>query len=316
MLPFVVVAIVIVAGYLAASYFGTIQSANAQVNYGRIGQTVTEQITENAGRSSLDQAGGQPLEGAPEGAPSAGGAEGVVLGGPGSFPPVGETAEPANEGAPPVTYDISPGSQYYTSSEDIGGQRVQDLAPATLRALVAQIPLVTSQPDENYRQLIIATLVPILERFQVMVRAPAQAGSFPVGKGPWDSGSRRYSPFDIVGGGGPPPGRSTPVPPFPPLQQEGGGQKAEGPTAADVASALKLVGVLGQPGNYTAILTGAGVEKRLAIGDEVGKIGDVVFIVTDISMSSVRIANQARPNDQGLIQFVSRQGIADISLSY
>lgn len=309
-----VAALLLLAGWVVLFQpgYGIVQSASAQVNIQKVGEAVTETVGEAAGQSAQNLAGGEPS--APEqGEESAAGPEGIVLNPPENVP--GESAELAPEEETKV-YDTGPGSMYYIDCSMVGGPSIVDLDAETLRAQIAQIETVASAP-EPARTAMIDTLFPILRRFQDMVSPPWDIKSLKEGESPpWLlADSRRYSPFDVVGGGGPPAAAGKPVPPFPPLEQVGGQQPQV--TSAQVASALRLVGVVGEPGSYLAVLRGPGGEElRLGVGDEVTRQGDAVFIVTDISLAAVRIANRARPNDQALVQFVSREGIADMSISY
>jgi hypothetical protein len=319
-LPLAGLAITLVAGFfiLFGSGYGGAQVASAQVNFPKIGEQVAGQVSESAGKSSVsqapDQAAPPPTALAGETAPgemSAGMTESEVSTLEG-IP--GESATSSGAGDQ-VVYDTSPGSAWYVNGEGVGSVKLTDLTTDQLLSEIQKIPEYAAAPDKA-KATLLQTLMPILERFQVMVSPPIKLTELKPGeKPPWEAGNlRRYSPFDVVGGGGPPPGKTTPIPPFPPLTQQNKPKNLV--SASQLAAGLKLVGVLGEPGSYQAILTGAGMEKRLRVGDELTKVGEESFIISDITMSSVRISNKERPADQALVQFVSRSGIADVSISY
>jgi len=289
---------------------GLVQSASAQVNPQRIGESITQQI-EQAPKSSLESAGGQASPPPAAGETPAGEEIPVI---PAENAP-GETAQlPAAESGAVNVSDTQPGGKYYLDSEGVGGTKFTDLDAASVQALVLQIPDIARESPEVQR-ILLDTLMPILLRFRTMVSPPKQFENIGTEQTvPWKSDSNRYSPFDIIGGGGPPVGATQPVPPFPPLEQTGGPQE-QGPNAQQVASAFKLVGIIGEPGNYQAILSGP-KELQVRVGDEFVTVGETTFMVADITIVAVRIVNKAQAGDQGLIQFVSREGIADVSISY
>jgi hypothetical protein len=294
--------------FMFRSDLGLVQSAGAQINPQRIGESITQQI-EQAPKSSLESAGGQASP-PPAAAETPAGGEIPVI--PAENAP-GETAQPAETGAGTV-YDTQPGSRFYVDSTGVGGTKFTDMDAASVQALVLQIPDIAKEAPEVQRMML-DTLMPILLRFRTMVSPPKAFENVGAeGTVPWKSDSSRYSPFDTVGGGGPPVGAAQPIPPFPPLEQVGGPQE-QGPNAQQVASAFKLVGIIGEPGDYRAILTGP-KSLQVRIGDEFVTVGETVFTVADITFGAVRIVNKARAGDTGLIQFVSRQGIADVSISY
>jgi hypothetical protein len=319
-LPYALVSIVtaVCCYVLFGSGFGVTPSASAQVNMAKIGEQAAGQITENAGKASTDQAAAPPASQAPP--PGAAPANPSAVSTPGSEAvlnelegSVGESAQAP--GSEQTVYDTTPSGAYYVNSEGVGGPALTELTRADFLAAIEKVPEFQAAPPEA-KPALLQSLIPVLFRFQVMVTPPKDYKEIRPGqKTPWSAGNlRRYSPFDIVGGGGPPIGKTKPVPPFPPLVQLNEPKNVV--TSSQIASGLKLVGVVGEEGHYLAILTGAGQEKRLAIGDEIIRIGDDSFIVSDITLSSVRISNKKRPADQALIQFVSRQGIENVSISY
>jgi len=278
---------------------GSLHPAGAQVNLQKIQEQTVGTISEGMSKTSLEQPQGEetPQPATPESPqPTM----------PEQLPP-GESAEDLAQ-PPAQTFDTGEGSPYYISCEGLGGKHIADLDSETMRSLLAQLPQVQGNQE------ILDTLMPIMERFQVMVRPPME--KFEKGQEPWESGAKRYSPFDPAGGGAPPP-RMTPVPPFPPIAQKETGKPREEPTATDVASRLKLVGILGGEGNYVAILKMGTEEKRVSIGDELVRIGEAKFVIGDITLNAVKIINATRPTEPaGIVQFSGRQGISNISISY
>lgn len=310
LIPLFAIAILVIAsGFVVfSSRSGLMQEASAQVNVPKIGEQVGQQVTESGGRTSLDQA--REEEPPTTEQELAGEQEITTIAPPEDMP--GETAELPGTEKTFVQYDLGPGSPYYISREGIGGKRFTELTPDELYEQLSKVSMVAQQP-EPARKIMMEILMPVMLRFQYMVSPKPELK--PGEKEPWVSGARRYSPFDVVGGGGPPVGPTKPVPPFPPLEQVGG-LVSQGPSAQQVASAIRIIGILGEEGSYLAILNVAGVEKKVSVGDEVATVDESAFVVTEITMNAVRIANRARPADQGLIQFTSRKGIADISISY
>jgi len=310
LLPYAGILVLLVAGYfvLFHSGLGSMPSAQAQVNYPRIGEQVVEGVTEAAAEHEAGLAGaGREVE-------APGSAEVVEEREPEAVPsrelPPGESAEPeAEEAKGPPVY-VGPGSLYYTSSEGIGGKSFADLEPQELREFLMSIPEIGGSVTQ------VDSLMPLLLRFQTMAK-PSEP--YPqAGVPPWQSGWRRYSPFDPIGG----PAtaiapRARAVPPFPPLVRVEG-REVRGPTAQQVADALRLVGVMGEPGAYLVILSGFGYEKVLTVGEEIHRIGDFAYVVTDISLGEVRIARVGKPDDVGLIQFTPREGsgISELSITY
>jgi len=316
--PYAIGLVVLIVGFMGLrSGLGLVGPASAQVNVQRVGEAAAEQAT-GAPRSSLEQAGeaatAAPAEGEnPAGGEvSAGGAGELVLNEPANVP--GETAAPADQ-TPAVVYETGPGTRFYVSEAGVGGVDIRDTDVPTLRSFFGQMELIAVQP-EPIRNSLIELGTSIMSRFQAMVSPPwdpkwLQAGETP----PWLADTHRYSPFDPVGGGGPTAGPTKPVPPFPPLERTGGARQVE-ITAVQIAAGIELRGVLGEPGNYRAILRSGSTELNLGVGEDLVTIGDTTFVVTEVNLGSVRIASDKRPSDQALIQFVSRAGIADISISY
>jgi len=225
----------------------------------------------------------------------------------GDLPP-GESAEEEEEEREPVY--VGPGSPYYTSSEGIGGRELSELGTDELQVFLQRIPEAQGSMD---------VLLAILERFQFMIQPPLDYEEFE-GSPPWESDAARYSPFDPVGLQTPVSRRARPVPPFQPIPGiDGGPERGPEITAQLVANNLDIVGVMGEPGDYLAIIDVAGDQKVVAEGDEIGRRGEYAYLVDEISFGQVRIVRDGNPQDTGIIFFTEQQGgggIAEISISY
>ncbi len=294
-----------IAGYfvLFQPGFGVLESARAQVNPVRIGESVAETITEHGGASSLDTAAEQMAEEAVR-EQEAEGIPGIEI--PEELPP-GESAEAAQ-------VSIAGGVElptYYISYEGLGGQDFRDMEDEELREALMLVPEVRGEAR------IADLMMPILRRFQVMTSPPTPD---PVGDEvpAWDSGMRRYSPFDALGrDGGTIPGPIHSIPPFPPLDLGEGPVSPDEPTAGQVARMLTIVGIIGEPGNYRAIIAGGGQQRLFQVGDVVEATERTSFVVEEITMSAVVIANETRSGDRAPILFTeSDPGISGISISF
>lgn len=282
--PFAAIVVLVVVSYFVMFQpgFGIINEASAQINPVAIGEDLAGQLSETAGRTSLDDAVEQPAE---EAAP-------VDILETGATPPSVGTA----------------GSelQYTISDADVGGTDFKDLTPEEIREHLYQLP------ELRGSDVLIDKAMPVLIRFQTMVKPPwewTEEGDDPV-----ESGARRYSPFDPVGlRHGPRGPRVTPfaMPPFPPLEDTGGLPERGEPNAYEAALASVVVGILGEPGNFLAIIEGGGERRQLRIGDEIQATERTTFVVTEISPSGVTIQNIHRTGDIGRIKF--RSGNEDIS---
>lgn len=288
--PFAAIVVLVVVSYfvLFQPGFGIINQASAQINPVAIGEDLAEQLSETAGSTSLDDAAEQPSE---EAAP-----EDIFETG---DPPPVEISPPGGTGGGELRYTIS--------DEDVGGTDFKDLTPEEIRERLYLLP------ELRRNDVLIEKAMPILIRFQTMVKPPWEWTEEDE-EGPWESGARRYSPFDPVGLRDPSEGQGLPrfaMPPFPPLDEEGGTTPRGEPTAHQVALASVVVGVLGEPGNFLAIIEGGGERRHLRIGDEIQATEITTFVVTEISPGGVIIQNISRTGDVGRIKF--RAGNEDIS---
>jgi len=297
--PYAAIFAVLIISYFVLFHtgLGSINSAQAQVNLGKVGEVVVDTVTEAATekQGELSEATGE-LE-----SPGS-----TVEEGEGEEIPVDLPADAAPAKGEPL--DTGPGSAYYMSREGLGGKNITELNDQELATYILRLTEVSG----NISYLGLA--MPIMKRFQVMVSPPEDITE----QGVWLSGTRRYSPFDAIGGG---PSKVTglavrPVPPFQPLEDI---VDKKGPeiTAQQAARAIKLVGVMGQEGEYFAILNIIGDEKIVRVDDELGPYLDQTYRVMEISMDAVRIANVAYPNDVGIVSFVERDvsGIIEFSIS-
>ncbi len=280
--PFAAIVVLAVVSYfvLFQPGFGIINQASAQVNPVAIGEDLAEQLSETAGRTSLDEA-------APE--------EEVE-----DVPPV-EISQPGGTWG---------GDQRYTiSDENVRGTDFKDLTHEEIRERLYLLPELLGNDD------LIDKAMSVLIRFQTMVKPPWEwtEGEELI----WESGARRYSPFDPVGMRNPPDPRLTvPTPPFPPLEDDGGIIRTDEPTAHQAAMAAVVVGVLGEPGNFLAIIEGGGERRQLRLGDEIQATERTTFVVTEISPSGVVIQNISRTGDVGRINFgASNEAISGITMS-
>lgn len=288
-----------------------VNPARAQVNLGRVGEVVTDTVSEAAAERAGEIAEAE-----------------LELEGPGEVIEV----VPEEELPPPESAELEPqepelteeqarqiSAQYETSSEGIGGKNFRDLTDYELRQNLDDIiNMLWGASSEE----LVSGLLPIFQRFQIMVSNPKEQVDDWV-QPPWDSGTRRYSPFDPPGISGAPPIGIRPVPAF--LNPMGPGI-VQGPdlqpTAQQIALITVLKGVMGEPGSYFAILIppGESTEIRVTQGDTIASwpIGDTPanYIVTEITLSGVKIINENRPAEVGLIQFAARTGIPEISISY
>jgi len=299
--PYAAIVAVLIISYFVLFHtgLGSINSAQAQVNLGKVGEVVVDTVTEAATekQAELNEATGElesPGSTAEEGE---GGGEEV---------PVGQPADSGTAKGEPT--DTGPGSAYYMSREGLGGKNITELNEQELATYILQLTEVGGNTE--YLEL----AMPIMERFQVMVSPPEVITE----EGVWLSGTRRYSPFDPVGGGptkvaGP---ATKPIPPFQPME-ELAGKKGPEITAEQAARAIKLVGVMGEEGEYFAILNILGDEKIVRVGDELGPYLEQTYTVLEISLDAVKIANIAYPSDVGIVSFVERDvsGIIEFSIS-
>lgn len=314
LVPHALIVLLLILGVvLLYAEFGAVSPVQAQVNLGQIGSTITETIGEAASETAGEYAEAEAeIEGAvpePE--------------------PVDEDELP-----PPESVEVEPEvilsqeqaevllEQFYTSTEGIGGKHFMDLEDDEIWASLNDIVIQLAGVDNP---AFVDGLMPIFQRFQIMVRPPVDQVS-DWEQPPWESGERRYSPFDAPGMVGPHDGLGTrPLPPFPSENVYGPGV-VRGPeptvTAAMVASLIRLKGVLAEGDNYVAILLMQGQEQRVKVGDhilvggQVLTIGDKTWIITEIDMNSVKIETDGDPNDVGVIHFGERTQIQNFSISY
>lgn len=300
--------VLLVAGYLVLSQpgLGVLPSAQAQVNVQRIGESVAETVTEEGSKTSLDVAAeqtGEEGEATEEEEEVQPGVEPIEFE-EGELPP-GETAElgGGEEEAFPLPS---------ISTEGVGGTPIADLSPDEMREMLEELP------ETGGSKRVIDALMPILRRFQVMVSPPwSSPREFGAERKPWEADSRRYSPFDPVGQRTPGArARVEAIPPFPGFGGEERPGEKEHPTVEQFVRTLSLRGVVGEPGNYRAIISGQGQERQFGVGEEIATVGDSVFVVKEITMNGVRIENAAFSGEEALLQFVERTGIADVSISY
>lgn len=312
LIPYLSIGVLLVASYFILFHSGTgfMQSAQAQVDVGRVGEQIVETVTEAAGERQGELAEAEqemadpgitedeeePMEVPEEIAPE-------------DLPP-GESAEPEEEEREPVY--IGPESPYYTSSEGLSGSSLESLPSDELRTLLLMLP----QMQGNEGAL--DTLMPIIQRFQLMIQPPLAYERFE-GEPPWMSDSARYSPFDPVGLQPPPPRSQRPVPPFRPIPGVEGPTQGPDITAQMVANNINLVGVMGEEGEYLAILDIGGDQKVVSVGDEIGRRGEYAYLVDEISFGQVRIVREGRPEDTGIIFFTEQAGaggVQEISIAY
>ncbi len=305
MMPYAVIAVLLIVGYFILFHTGN-NTAQAQVNPGRVGEAVVEQITGAATERSAEIA---EVEAELEDPGSTGmDFEEEEIDITPSEDMAGDSVELIEE---PEEEMVSV-MDFSLSSEGLGGKYINDLDQEELSQYLFQLEDTQGDPR------CVNQLIPILQRFQVMTSPPRSWMHLEEDETPpWLSESRRYSPFDPVGGGGgaAPSMLGHPIPPFPPIER-GVDYVETGLTAQQVARSIKLVGVMGEAGDYMAILSAYGEDVVLNVGDEVITRENQTFIVEEISQTGVRIMNQARPQDKGLIQFVEQElsGI-EISIS-
>jgi len=319
-LPYgVIAALILVSGFiLLRSESGLVGSVQAQTNPQAIGDTIVDTVTGAAAEHNaeiaeaereIETAGDEPEPVEEEMAPSL---EDVL----------GETAVPEMQGAPEVEpVFVGPGSPYYTSSEGLGGLNIVEMTYDELYRALFLLNEIQAAPNQTGA---VSQLLPVVTRFQHMVTPPREVVE---GVGineeediPWESGARRYSPFDPVGvDSGVPSGRATPLPPFSfDITGRDISTVDEGPecSASNVASSLTLKGVIGEVGNYRCILEGMGEEKELGVGEEVVYLCEKHYIVMEITLTMVVIADETDMSNRGVVQFGSREGISGISISY
>jgi hypothetical protein len=308
-IPYATIIVLVVASWfvLFQPGVGIMKSASAQANVEKIGEDAAESVTENAGRSSVDTATEQPPTEAPDETGAAGQAP-VETGMPEGELPPGESAE-----TQPSTEEAESTRTYYLDYEGIGRPSFTELTPEQIESALYNIR------ETKQNEVFIAKLVPIMLRFQTMVKPPweyVEGGNLP-----WDSGASRYSPFDTVGitGREPPVGRPEAIAPFPPLEQEAGpsaGARGE-PEAKDISAAFIVVGILGEPGDFLAIVDGLGQRLQVRVGDEIPATANTSFVVTEISITmGVRIQNSKRESDTDIIHFAaSDEKLSGVTLS-
>jgi len=312
--PYLTIAALIVVSYLVLFHtdLWRMSPAQAQVNVGKVGEAVTEQVTGAAAEHNADlsqaeaatESGETPQASTPQTETPA---EGEAV--PSIGEPIGESAQAGGEGeaaAPPSA------ESYSISSEGVGGRKLIDLTNEEIRQGLLDLT------DVGGSEQIADALMPIILRFKIMVSPPENYGQLPDTQLPWKSTSTRYSPFDPVGvRTAQPAGAGHPIPPFPPVVSTTPETTRARITAQQVADNIKLKGVMGEAGDYLAILTLPTGEKIVKVGDEIGTLQDITFIVDDISLNSVRIRNTKKEDDKGVIQFVEEEsiGVTEFSMS-
>jgi hypothetical protein len=311
--PYAVIILVLAVGVIfIIPQFGAVRPVQAQVNLGRVGNVVTETVGEAASETAGEyaqtqneienptlQPAGNPEETAPAETPAT--------------EPVAVNAEEevlSEEEAQAMR------EQFYTSSEGIGGKHFTELNDIEIRAGLDEI-ITTLSGSRN--DMFVDALLPIFQRFQIMVKPPVdQVNDWALP--PWESGERRYSPFDMPGMAGAGAGLELePLPPFPNIEVYGaplGENKGPDITAAMVAMLLRLKGVLADGNEYVAIILVYDQEKRLKVGEEVWNSGQQSYIVTEIDMSSVKIQAADDSSDVGVVHFGTRAQIQNFSISY
>ncbi len=312
--PYLAIAALIVISYLVLFHTDLLRMspAQAQVNVGKVGEAVTEQVTGAAAEHNADlsqaeaatESGETPQASTPQtGTP----AEGEAA--PSIGEPIGESAQAGGEAdaaAPPSA------ASYSISTEGIGGKKLIDLTNEEIRQGLLSLT------DVGGSEQITNALMPIILRFKIMVSPPENYAQLPDSQLPWKSTSTRYSPFDPVGvRTSQPAGAGHAMPPFPPVVSTTPETTRPRITAQQVADAIKLKGVMGEAGDYLAILTLPTGEKIVKVGDEVGTLQDITFVVDEISLNSVRIRNVKKEDDKGVIQFVEEEsiGVTEFSIS-
>ncbi|HEX9745394.1 MAG TPA: hypothetical protein VGB30_08195 [bacterium] len=308
-MPAIVFVILCLAGYLVVSSGMGIGSVNAQVNYGRIGESVTEQIDEAARETEQNyseatselESGTSDTEEQP--------VEETETEIPGLEPglPEGMMEDLDN-------YEIDE-ADLNVSSDGVGGKEITDMTVEELEAALLDLPAVPPGA--------VPTLIPILTRFQEMVRPPWDLPDSTDENAmvPWKADARRYSPFDPAGVRNTQrdPRSANPSPPFP--NPEGLTDLPSRPeiNAAMIAANLRLRGVMGSEESFRAILAGGGQEKTVMVNDVIAEYEGVVFIVEEISLNRVKISNQARPSDNAFVTFVESSAlntIQEFSISF
>lgn len=311
-----IVLVLAAAVVVTLTQFGAVAPVQAQVNLGRVGETVTDTVGEAASETAGRYAEAEqeienptPVE--------AGGDMGTEALEPAEVVEVAPEEEISEEMAQVIT------EQYYTSSEGISGKKFVELTDDEIRANLDEIVTALSGSSN---EIYVNALLPIFQRFQVMVSPPVdQVEDFE--QPPWESGERRYSPFDPPGIAGPGPGFGIePVPPFTREEPYGPGGQTGPELVIDaemIAQLTRLKGVLSEGDSYVAILTIQGVEQRVRVGDylmyspgQVLVIGEDKYVVTEISMNSVKIQTENDTSDTGIIYFGARTQIQNFSISY
>ncbi len=310
--PHAVILVMFLLGiFIIYSGSALINPARAQVDLGRVGEVVTDTVSGAAAERAGEIAEAElELESPAE----------VI------------EEVPEEELPPPESIEVEPEeqeiteeqeraiiAQYHTSSEGIGGKKFRDLNDFELRQNLDDIiTMIFGASNEAA----VSGLLPIFQRFQVMVSSPyEQIDDW--NQPPWDSGARRYSPFDPPGIAGAPPIGIRPVPPFPNPLGVGVVRGPElTPTARQIAQLTVLKGVMGEPGSYFAILIppDGRAEIRVTEGDSIATwpVGDTPanYIITEITLSGVKIINENKPAEVGLVHFRARTGMPEISISY
>jgi len=303
--PYIAIIAVVAVGYFVLFHtgVGSINSAQAQVNPGRIGDAIVDTVTGAAAESEaeLSEAMGELEDTGPDMGLEEGSEIAVDV-------PSAELEEMVEIMEELYTGE---GSAYFTSREGLGGKKLIELSQAELAADLLNL----SEIGGNLQYLGLA--LPIMTRFQAMVSPPYEIGQ----DKPWlVSGTRRYSPFDMITVGRPvtQPNVTGPIPPIhSPYEDEEGPDDRPEISAVQVAQALKLVGVMGEADGYFAIINAQGSESIYRAGDKMGPYMNQTYIVTEITLDAVRIVNNAFPSDTAMIQFFERDisGIREFSIS-
>jgi len=310
--PYAVIILVLAVGVIfVVSQFGAVGPVQAQVNLGRVGNVVTETVGEAASETAGDYAQTQNEIENPTPPPAENQEVTEPAGTPGPEP---VAVAPVEELTPEEAQKMK--EQFYTSTEGIGGKHFTELSDMEIRVSLDEI-VTTLAGTQN--ELFVDALMPIFERFQIMVKPPVdQVNDWALP--PWESGERRYSPFDMPGMPNPGTGLGLePLPPFTNTQVYGeppGENKGPDITAEMVAMVMRLKGVLADGNEFIAIVQVLNEEKRFKVGDEVFNSGQKSYVVTEIDMSSVKIQAADDSSDVGIIHFGTRTQIQNFSISY
>jgi len=288
--------------------FGITQQASAQVNVGRIGESVIEQVGEAQQEATQNAAEAMGATEGPEEVEEPGEVE-IPIEGVEAGLPEGITEEMIEEAEAFVAQRILP------SPQGIDGPKFSELTIDQIRQGLLELDLVT--PDQ------VEFLLPIALRFQAMIQPPIEYANLPKDvEKPWQAkNTSRFSPFDQPGISNPIRTRSESVPPFRPLTGDidSGGKDDKEPFVSHIVALTRLKGVIGTATGYRAIIEGAGYEKNVGVGDLLVEIGEFKFMVQDISLHEVKIIREDRPGDIGVISFGRRVPpgtITEFSISY